>query len=180
MSNTVFRNVLMVMRYVKPLKIMCLALIVLFFFHCSLYAGQAECGDPYRLELILLPSNETALVLPLQSNELFGIRYIHSVDIKPVFEIFEVTREGKLVIKDTYFRMFGAGMGYISGRGKLGSDGYWIWIRDINDPVNGFILRVGSPKVAHTLLYRGREINLSNTWAGRKIQFLLKRNEWCN
>ncbi len=157
----------------------------LFIFIFSVCIGPATaqdkpcCNDPFRLELKLLPSGDSVLVLPLQKKELFGIRYIHSVDIKPVFEIFEVSPEGKLLLKDTYFRMFGAGMGYITGRGKLGYSDNWLWIKDINDPVNGFILRVGSRRVAHTLLYRGREINLSSLWAGERIQFLLKPNEWC-
>ncbi len=155
-------------------------LFLLVFSVCSADAqDRADCDTPFRLELKLLPFGDSILVLPLRKKELFGIRYIHSVDIKPVFEIFEVSSEGKLLLKDTYFRMFGAGMGYITGRGKLGYSDGWLWIRDINDPVNGFVLRVGSRRVAHTLLYRGREINLSNLWAGKRVQFILKPNEWC-
>jgi len=143
------------------------------------YVRSEDCLEPYRLELRLFPSNESVLVMPLSKHEIFGIRYIHSVDIKPVFEIFETDPLKGLVLKETYFKMFGAGMGYISGRGKLGGNHNWIWISDINEKVNGFILRVGSRRVAHTLLYRGREINLSNWWSGKMVRFVLKRNEWC-
>ncbi len=143
---------------------------------CGMSLAKEKTSYPYELVLTLYPSGKTLLVFPLCEREIFGIRYIHSVDIKPIFEIFEVQPGGVLALRETYFKMFGAGMGYIKGRGILGSDGEWIWIKDIHEPVNGFILRVGSKRVAHTLLYRAREINLSQYWAGKRIRFTLRHN----
>jgi|GEM_PF-1244326 len=125
--------------------------------------------DPYALEIRDQPTECPLVTLPLASGESFTIRYIHSVDGTPVFEVFEVGPEGRLTLQSTYFKMFGAGMGTIEGRGTLDFDGEWTWIRDIHEPLNAFILRVGSPGVDHTLLYRGREIPLSARWAGKRV-----------
>ncbi len=138
--------------------------------------GSAWCGErtdrgsaPYLLTLRDFSSGRLLLSFPLRADETFTIRYIHSVDHTPVFEVFEVDPSGRLAIRSTYFQMFGAGMGHWPGRGRVDFDGKWTWIRDIHAPLGRFILRVGSPGVDHTILYRNRSINLSSRWAGRRV-----------
>ena len=121
------------------------------------------------LQMVDLSSNTILLRVPLADNETFTIRYIHSVDHAPVYEVFEVNRDGCLALQATYFQMFGAGMGHIQGRGYVDFDGQWTWIRDIHQPLGSFILRVGSPSVDHTLIYREQETHLSERWAGKRV-----------
>jgi hypothetical protein len=116
----------------------------------------------------------TILDLPVRYGRPFTIRYIHSVDISPVYEVFRADPKRGIVLTDTYFRMFGAGMGHWEGHGTVIQDGEWIRITDIDDPVGRFLLRVGAKGVDHTLLMDDREFNLSETAAGRRVEVFLK------
>lgn len=122
-------------------------------------------------------SCESLLSLPLEADETFTIRYIHSVDQTPVFEVFGADPQGRLALQATFFQMFGAGMGHWQGRGVVDYDGEWTWIRDINETLGSFILRIGVPEVAHTLIYRDREINLSQKWPHRRVLLKIEGRE---
>ncbi len=144
------------------------------FLLCLMLACQGACAGSIRTEQLELRisdpvSCEPLLSLPLQADETFTIRYIHSVDNTPVFEVFEIDPDGLLALQATFFQMFGAGMGHWQGRGVVDFDGEWTWIRDINETLGSFVLRIGAPSVAHTLIYRGREINLSEKWPQRRV-----------
>ena len=115
-------------------------------------------------------SQEILLDLPVCYGDSFTIRYIHSVDISPVFEVFRIEKGTGLVLEETYFRMFGAGMGHWQGHGKLTHDGTWTRIQDINNKLGRFILRVGSKGVDHTILFGEQAINLSDIAAGRRVE----------
>jgi len=143
---------------------------------CLMIASQnawAGSRDNESLELRVSDpfSREVLLNLPLRPDETFAIRYIHSVDHTPIFEVFETDSEGRLAIQGTYFQMFGAGMGHWQGRGVIDFDGKWTWIRDIHETLDSFVLRIGAPSVAHTLMYRNRAINLSEKWPRRRVRF---------
>ena len=47
---------------------------------------------------------------PLGAGETFGIRYTHSVARRPVREIFTASRTGGLLLRETTFDAFGAGL----------------------------------------------------------------------
>ncbi|SMC19667.1 protein of unknown function [Desulfacinum hydrothermale DSM 13146] len=143
--------------------------ILVLFLSRPVWAGPNPAADPFLLRLTQWATQDVLLELPLRAHETFTIRYIHSVDHTPVFEVFELDRRGRLAIRETYFKMFGAGMGHWQGRGYVDFDGTWTWIRDIHQTLGRFILRVGSPGVDHTVLYRGREYNLSERWAGQRV-----------
>jgi hypothetical protein len=118
-------------------------------------------------------SKEIIMKTPLAYGQSFAIRYIHSVDHSPVFEVFKAKKGQGLVLKETYFRMFGAGMGHWEGHGKIVQEGQWIKIKDINQPLGSFILRVGSRGVAHTILMGDKEWNLSQRAAGRRVEVMI-------
>lgn len=113
------------------------------------------------------------LRIPLDFEQSFTIRYIHSVDHSPVFEVFRVVKGTGIVLEETYFMMFGAGMGHWQGHGRLVQDGKWIKITDIHRPLGRFLLRVGSPGVDHTILLNGKEWNLSLMVPGRRVEVML-------
>ena len=133
-------------------------------------SSPAQAAPADRFLTIINPvTQEVLLRLPLREDETFAIRYIHSLDLTPVFEIFELDEAGNLALRATRFQMFGAGMGHWEGRGTIDFDGEWTWIRDIHETLGAFSLRVGAPSVDHTILYRDREIHLSDRWAGKRI-----------
>jgi len=114
----------------------------------------------------------------LPYGDTFTLRYIHSVDHAPVFEVFRAVRGKGLVLVETYFQMFGAGMGHWEGHGKIVQDGRWIKIKDINQPLGCFLLRVGTPGVDHTILYHGEEWNLSEKAAGRLVEVMIAERDY--
>lgn len=122
-------------------------------------------------------SEEIILRTPLAYGRTFTIRYIHSVDRAPVFEVFEAAKGEGLVLRETYFRMFGAGMGHWEGHGEIVQEGPWIKIKDINRSLGSFVLRVGSPEVAHTVLMDGKEWNLSQKASGRRVVVMISEAE---
>ena len=126
-------------------------------------------------ELLVCDHNSKEIILktPLAYGQPFAIRYIHSVDHSPVFEVFTAKKGEGLVLKETYFRMFGAGMGHWEGHGKIVQEGQWIKIKDINQSLGSFILRVGSQGVAHTILIGNKEWNLSQRAAGRRVEVMI-------
>lgn len=114
------------------------------------------------------------LRMPLPYGDTFTIRYIHSVDHTPVYEVFKAKKGKGLVLVETYFQMFGAGMGHWEGHGQIVQDGPWTKIKDINKPLGSFLLRVGASEVAHTILYNGEEWNLSEKAAGKLVEVMIK------
>lgn len=116
---------------------------------------------------------KTILEFPLNYGEVFTIRYIHSVDGTPVFEVFRAVKGVGIRLEQTWFLMFGAGMGHWKGHGKVVQDGRWTKIEEIHAPLGSFWLRVGSVGVDHTILLNGKAWNLSETLAGRLVEVSL-------
>ena len=133
----------------------------------------ALCEPFPRLVFHDLETDTPLLEIPIRYHRPFTIRYIHSVDISPVYEVFQADRERGIVLTDTYFRMFGAGMGHWEGHGTLMQDGKWTRITEMDYPLGRFLLRVGQPGVDHTLLIGYREFNLSETAAGHRVTVYL-------
>lgn len=132
------------------------------------------------ITLLLLPrpwlvlrdreAGRTLVEFPADGGDTFKICYIHSVDIKPVCEIFSVRKEHGIFLEEMYFVMFGAGMGHWEGHGHVSGDGEWIRIKEINKPVGKFLLRAGSKDVNHRLVIREMDINLTDLAEGRVIE----------
>ena len=131
---------------------------------------MAQAGEPPLLTVRDFASGEVFLQLPVRYGQAFTIRYVHSVDRSPVFETFRVKKGAGLVLEETHFRMFGAGMGHWEGHGRLVRDGEWTRIEGINRELGGFVLRIGSKGVDHTVILGKQEINLSDMAAGRRAE----------
>ena len=127
---------------------------------------------PARLELIVrdCDSGESLLILPLSAGERFVLHYIHSVDRAPIWEVHSVDRAARIYLEEERFAIFGAGMGHWSGHGNLTTRDRWQVIERIHAPIGHFLLRVGSPGVAHTIIWREQDFNLSAESAGRLVE----------
>lgn len=144
---------------------------------CALFCASlfAHAEAMPRLVFHDLKTDTRLLDIPLRYGDAFTIRYIHSVDISPVNEVFTADDTRGIVLTETYFRMFGAGMGHWEGHGTLIGDEKWTRIIDMDYPVGRFILRVGAIGVDHTLLIHGREFNLSERAAGHRVEVFLEK-----
>jgi hypothetical protein len=111
------------------------------------------------------------LVLPLEPGERFTLHYYHSVENAPIWEEHSVDRQGRIYIEEERYLKFGAGMGKMPGVGRMVMRGPYEAITDMHMPTGDFVLRVGSPGVDHTILWRGTATNLSAVAAHKAVKF---------
>ena len=85
--------------------------------------------------------------------------------------------DGVMILTHSHTPAFDAGLGHIPGRGRVESDGeggYWIYDLDEAVPGNAYLLRVGSERVAHTLVHVTENetvrVNLSALAAGTRVR----------
>jgi hypothetical protein len=121
---------------------------------------------------------EKLLALPLMWQESFEICYTHSVDRKPVCEVFEVKWGKGIMLHETYFQMFGAGMGHWEGHGHIVGEGEWIRIKEIDKAIGSFLLRIGTRGVDHILSVRGKKINLTERAEGKLMEVRIEIKPW--
>jgi hypothetical protein len=128
---------------------------------------------PGGLELRLQPvrGGSPVVVLPLVAGETFTIHYYHSVENAPIWETHSVDADGRIYIEEERYLKYGAGMGKMPGVGRMEMRGPYEVITDMHMPVGDFVLRVGSPGVDHTLIWRGRRKNLSAVAPHVAVQF---------
>lgn len=111
------------------------------------------------------------LVLPLRPGEPFTIHYYHSVENAPIWEVHSLDPSGRIFIEEERYLKFGAGMGKMPGVGRMVRRGPYEVIEDMHMPTGDFVLRIGSPGVDHTLLWRGTRTNLSALAPHVAVQF---------
>lgn len=124
-----------------------------------------------ELRVTLVKEKTPVLVLPLKPGERFTIHYYHSVENAPIWEEHSMDKKGKIYIEEERYEKFGAGMGKMPGVGRMVTEGIYEVIKDMHMPTGDFILRVGSPGVDHTIIWRDRRYNLSDTIAHKAVQF---------
>lgn len=134
------------------------------------------CFIPGGLELrvTLAESGKPLLVLPLKPGERFVIHYYHSVENAPIWEVHSVDKEGYIYIEEERYLKFGAGMGRMPGVGRMVRRGPYEVIENMHMATGNFILRVGSPGVDHTIIWRGVRKNLSDVVPHKAVQFSAK------
>ena len=128
---------------------------------------------PGGLELTVMPveGDLPLLVLPLQPGERFTIHYYHSVENAPIWEEHSLDEKGRIYIEEERYLKFGAGMGRLPGVGRMVRRGAYEVIEDMHLPTGNFILRIGSPGVDHTIIWRGQRKNLSAVAPHTAVQF---------
>ena len=119
--------------------------------------------SPGGLELQVVPvqGGDPLLVLPLAVGERFTLHYYHSVENAPIWETHSLDSSGRIFIEEERYEKFGAGMGRMPGVGRMVMRGPYEVITDMHMPTGDFVLRIGSPGVDHTLIWRGTRTNLS-------------------
>ena len=129
--------------------------------------------SPGGLELAITPvkGGPPLLVLPLQPEERFTIHYNHSVENAPIWEVHALDKNGRIFIEEERYLKFGAGMGRMPGVGRMVYREPYEVIEDMHMPTGNFILRIGSPGVDHTIIWRSTRTNLSALAAHVAVQF---------
>ncbi|MDY6793512.1 MAG: DUF1850 domain-containing protein [Thermodesulfobacteriota bacterium] len=129
--------------------------------------------EPGGQELRITPvkGGKPLLVLPLEPGERFSIHYYHSVENSPIWEEHSLDEKGHIYIEEERYLKFGAGMGRMPGAGRMVRRGAYEVIEDMHMPTGNFILRVGSPGVDHTIIWRGVRKNLSKVVPHEAVRF---------
>jgi len=123
------------------------------------------------LRIIPVVKDGPLLVLPLEPGERFTIHYYHSVENAPIWEEHSLDEEGRIYIEEERYLKFGAGMGRMPGIGRMVRRGPYEVIENMHMPTDDFILRVGSPGVDHTIIWRGIRKNLSAVAPHKAVRF---------
>ena len=131
---------------------------------------------PGGLELTVMPlkGGHPLLVLPLKPGERFTLHYHHSVENAPIWEVLSTDDKGRIYIEEERYLKFGAGMGRMPGVGRMVMRGPYEVIENMHLPTGDFVLRVGSPGVDHTVIWRGLCRNLSALVPHQAVQFSAK------
>jgi hypothetical protein len=154
---------------------------ILIFPCLAFLAGFILLLIPGGLELwvVAVERGEPLLILPLKPGERFTLHYYHSVENSPIWEEHSLDKKGQIYIEEERYLKFGAGMGKMPGVGRMVRRGPYEVIEDMHMPTGDFILRVGSPGVNHTIIWRGMKKNLSHIaphvavrFTGRQINML--------
>ena len=129
--------------------------------------------SPGGLELRAVPvqGGSPLLVLPLETGERFTLHYYHSVENAPIWEEHSLDSAGRIFIEEERYEKFGAGMGRMPGVGRMVKRGPYEVITDMHMPTGDFVLRIGSPGVDHTIIWRGTRTNLSAVAPHAAVQF---------
>jgi len=129
--------------------------------------------SPGGLELRVAPVKGGAplLVLPLEAGERFTLHYYHSVENAPIWEEHSLDAAGRIYIEEERYAKFGASMGRMPGVGRMVKRGPYEVITDMHMPTGDFVLRIGSPGVDHTIIWRGTRTNLSARAPHVAVQF---------
>lgn len=129
--------------------------------------------SPGGLELRLTPvkNGPPLLVLPMQPGERFTLHYYHSVENAPIWEVHSLDANGRIFVEEERYLKYGAGMGKMPGVGRMVRRGPYEVIEDMHMPTGDFILRIGSPGVDHTVIWRETRTNLSAIAPHAAVQF---------
>ena len=159
-------------RSVKRLALLAAAPLVL------LIAGGCYLPGGFELSVTPVLGGAPLLVLPLEPDERFTIRYIHSVEKSPIWEVHSVDHAGRIHIEEEIYLKFGAGMGKMPGIGRMVTRGPYEVIEGMHMPTGDFVLRVGSAGVDHTVIWRGSRTNLSALAPHKAVQFRAHPVSW--
>ncbi|MBW2468309.1 MAG: DUF1850 domain-containing protein [Deltaproteobacteria bacterium] len=140
-------------------------LVVAFLLICSRLSGGLE------LTVSPVKGGPALLVVPLQPGERFTLHYYHSVENSPIWEEHSLDAEGRIFVEEERYVKFGAGMGRMPGVGRMVRRGDYEVIENMQMPTGNFVLRIGSPGVDHTVIWRGRRTNLSAVAPHVAVQF---------
>lgn len=152
-------------------KLTIFALSGSFFLAMSLLLVAWYLPGDLELTISTTKNDRKLLVLPLNPGERFTIHYYHSVEHAPIWEEHSVDAHGNIYIEEERYLKFGAGMGKMPGIGRMVKRGPYEAIEEMHMPTGNFVLRVGSPGVDHTIIWRNTTTNLSARVPHEAVRF---------
>ena len=105
--------------------------------------------------------NEQGLIYNfiIKDNDFISLKYIHSVEKTEVIEKIGLDAKNALVLRETCYKSYGAGLPFCLKQGIFRQDGDWFIISDINKKLDNLDLRV-SKNSKLKINYSGQDYNL--------------------
>jgi hypothetical protein len=100
----------------------------------------------------------------LAAHERFTVHFTHSWARSPVDEIFQVDRDNNIVLKETVYEDFGAGLPHEpeNPQSSIVVENGKIFVRDIDRVIYDLQIRTGRFVAEHALLYRDKRVAFSD------------------
>lgn len=123
------------------------------------------------LELELTDGSATRQVKRIATavGEPFSIRFVHSVELRPVTEYFVLDEAGALVLTGTRYYGFGAGLPTDGGEGTFAMDGDAFVIRGLQREIGELQVRL-SPLNEYAVVHRNRSYDWPNASSGARLR----------
>lgn len=87
---------------------------------------------------------------PIKKGEEFAIEYTHSVQLTPVVEVYFIDKNYNIVLKESYFHSYGAGLPATTPyKFEITDRGFRIY--DINQIMDDLVYRTGAVKANHKI-----------------------------
>jgi len=141
------------------------AFIAVFLMSLMSFTGGALYAAPPALVIALYDDSGRESFRFSPPDGRFTIRFLHSWARTYVDEIFQINAKNDIVLKETIYEDFGAGLPHESEPGRPMSmtiENGKIHIRDINRIVPNLQIRTGRVIAAHTLIYGDKYIPFSD------------------
>lgn len=127
------------------------------------------------LEVIPSGNDKAILAVPVSIGDTFTIRFTHSVQKTPVDEIFTIKKGLKMVLEETIYSSYGAGLpSEIYGSQQFFLENGTFIIRGFDKEFDEIPIFVGAVIANHTLILGNKEFTLvSFGLAGKSIRIRL-------
>ena len=132
---------------------------IIFFFVISLLF-TAGCQKSERL--VLESAGYPERVLELRQNQVFSLKYTHSVEKTPVIETFQAQKNGTLLLISTKYKSYGVGLPSLPQEGKLTVADGWLTLEGLQRQYRDIRVRVGPE--AGLVLEIGRQMYPVHEW----------------
>lgn len=110
------------------------------------------------LEIADRKSGQILFIAPVRADEQFTIGFTHSIAKTPVDEVFMVARNGELIVIETIYESFGAGLPFdTEGQQQLITENGKYRLINLDRHLPDFLMAVGTV-ANHQLLIKGRQI----------------------
>ena len=138
---------------------------------CFLPIQQAFTFTEHRME------NPKLFYIPVESDDSFQIRYVHSIHLTDVIESYEITADEKIRLVSMQYEDLAIGLPGYAEEGETFSedDGVYTLTYDEN-VIDSFVMLIGDVDAELAFRYLGNELNLKKQLVrGKSYTFCVKK-----